>query len=386
MVRINDEFQQLIRPLNGEEYAALEKSILEEGCRDSLVIWNEFIIDGHHRYQICQKHNIKFHNFSMEFETKEEVKLWIIKNQLGRRNLKPKEYAELRGLKYGLEKTPPGGNRRAKLQNAIMSKTSQDIADEEGIDKTTLWRDEKFAQSTQILRENVGNKAREKALTDKTPKSQIIAITKNYTSEEQKEIFELSEKKDYDLGKAKREYQQKKIAEERKADPIPKGQYTIIYADPPWQYDFSVSKSRDIENQYPTMELEQIKQLKLPISNNAVLLLWNTAPKLKEGFEVLESWGFKYKTQAIWDKEMMGMGYWFRGQHETLLIGVRGDFSPPKPKNRFPSVIRQKRTKHSKKPDIVYNMIEKMFPNQKYLEVFAREKYNDNWEVWGNEL
>ncbi len=168
--------------------------------------------------------------------------------------------------------------------------------------------------------------------------------------------------------------------------PLPEGLYEVIFADPPWKYDFSVDKSDEIEVHYPTMDLEDIKNIKVPATDSSVLFLWVTAPKLLEGLEVLKSWGFEYKTNAIWDKKWFGMGYWFRGQHELLLVGVKGNFSPPKKENRFSSVISEKRTKHSKKPNIVYDMIEKMFPNKKKLELFARQKYNDSWEVWGNEI
>ena len=93
--------------------------------------------------------------------------------------------------------------------------------------------------------------------------------------------------------------------------------YQVIYTDPAWKYDFAETDSRKIENQYPTMELEEIKNL--PINEiadtNCVLYLWATAPKLIEALEVIKAWGFEYKTHAIWDKGVIGMGYWFRGQH-----------------------------------------------------------------------
>ena len=79
------------------------------------------------------------------------------------------------------------------------------------------------------------------------------------------------------------------------------------------------------------------------------------------------------------------MGYWFRGQHEFLLIGIKGNISPPFPENRFSSVYREKKSKHSKKPEFYYSMIEKMFPKGKYLELFSRNK-RDNWTMWGNEI
>lgn len=108
-----------------------------------------------------------------------------------------------------------------------------------------------------------------------------------------------------------------------------KHSYQVIYADPPWRYDFSKSNSREIENQYPTMTVEEICALDVPSSTNSVLYLWATAPKLREALQVMDAWGFEYKSQMVWDKEILGMGYWFRGQHEILLVGTKGKFSPP---------------------------------------------------------
>jgi len=167
--------------------------------------------------------------------------------------------------------------------------------------------------------------------------------------------------------------------------PLPEGKYEVILADPPWKYDFSKDSTDSIECHYPTMTLEEIKNLEVPSADNAVLFLWATAPKLKEALEVMESWGFKYKTCAVWDKEWIGMGYWFRGQHELLLVGIKGKFSPPPEKRRFSSVIREKRREHSRKPEKVYEIIEAMFPQNTKLELFARNK-REGWEAWGNEI
>lgn len=179
---------------------------------------------------------------------------------------------------------------------------------------------------------------------------------------------------------------QSQVAEAVTDRHIPTGTYEVIYADPPWRYDFSETKTRDIENQYPTMSLDEIKGLEIPSADNAVLLLWATAPKLPEAFEVMGAWGFEYKTCAVWDKEKIGMGYWFRGQHELLLVGTKGQYSPPPPGARFPSVYRESRGEHSAKPERYYEMIETMFPGRAYLELFARAKHSERWEVWGNQL
>lgn len=94
-MKIDAEFQSLIPPLTFEEKKMLEESILNEGCRDAIVLWGDTIIDGHNRYEICNKHGIPFETVSREFENRNEVIEWIIKNQFGRRNLPIHERARL---------------------------------------------------------------------------------------------------------------------------------------------------------------------------------------------------------------------------------------------------------------------------------------------------
>lgn len=162
--------------------------------------------------------------------------------------------------------------------------------------------------------------------------------------------------------------------------------YDVIYADPPWRYGFSRSKSRKIENQYPTMTVEEICALEVPAKEDAVLYLWATAPKLREALRVMDAWGFEYKTHAVWDKEKIGMGYWFRGQHELLLVGTKGHFSPPRVEARSCSVFRIPRSQiHSRKPEVIRDLIMNWFPDADRLEMFARERV-DGWDAWGNEV
>lgn len=163
--------------------------------------------------------------------------------------------------------------------------------------------------------------------------------------------------------------------------------YDLVLADPPWRYNFSRSPTRKIENHYPTMTVPEIKALgpELPVADDALLYLWATAPKLLEGLAVMKAWGFTYKTHAIWDKEMIGMGYWFRGQHELILVGTKGKYSPPEPRFRISSVLREKRSRHSSKPVSFHAWIEEAFPDAKKLELFARKRRR-GWASWGNEV
>ena len=94
-LKINPEFEKLCRRLSTDEFDRLEKNIIENGCLDPIQLWNGFIVDGHNRNFICNKHNIEFRTVSLAFDSKDDVMLHIINNQLGRRNLSDLDKAAL---------------------------------------------------------------------------------------------------------------------------------------------------------------------------------------------------------------------------------------------------------------------------------------------------
>lgn len=160
--------------------------------------------------------------------------------------------------------------------------------------------------------------------------------------------------------------------------------FALILADPAWEYDFSRSNSRQIENQYLPSTLEDMKRLQVPSAEDCVIFMWATSPKLREALELMAAWGFEYKTCMVWVKDQIGMGYYARQKHELVLIGTRGNLELPDPGIRPESVFYAPRTEHSEKPDTIYEIIELMYPTYKKLEMFAR-KQRPGWEVWGDE-
>lgn len=158
----------------------------------------------------------------------------------------------------------------------------------------------------------------------------------------------------------------------------------VIYADPPWRYDFALSDSRKIENQYPTMTTEQIAAVDPAPEEDAVLFMWVTSPKLRDGLQIMEAWGFAYRTSMVWVKPQIGMGYYARSQHEFLLIGTLGSLPAPLPENRPSSVIDGRRTEHSAKPDL-RPVLNAMYPGLWKREMFSRRPAEDLWLVHGNE-
>jgi len=167
--------------------------------------------------------------------------------------------------------------------------------------------------------------------------------------------------------------------------------YQIIYADPPWEVkagaaNLHIPKQKTRSLEYPTMTLEEIKSLRVMniTENNAVLFLWTINKYLEESYQVARSWGFKPSTMLVWCKKPKGrgLGGTFGISTEYLLFCRKGTF---KAKERHWSTwFEAKRLRHSEKPPIARNLIEKCFDGNK-LELFARQQHN-GWDVWGNEV
>jgi N6-adenosine-specific RNA methylase IME4 len=168
---------------------------------------------------------------------------------------------------------------------------------------------------------------------------------------------------------------------------FPTGVYPVIYADPPWRYEGSLSQSREIEANYATLDLVDLLGLDVQAlaADPAILFLWATSPKLPDALTLMDGWGFDYTTCAVWVKDKIGPGYTFRQRHELLLVGKRGSMPTPGQSDRPGSVIEAPRTKHSQKPTVVYELIERMYPGVAKLELFARTE-RDGWASWGNEV
>jgi len=164
---------------------------------------------------------------------------------------------------------------------------------------------------------------------------------------------------------------------------LPEGEFNVIYADPPWKYENS-GFEMSAENQYPVMSVqEMLEKIKFDTSENSVLFLWVTNPLLFEVKELIKGWGFEYKTNFVWVKKRHTAGFYVYGKHELLLICTKGSMLPIGEK--YKSIIEGDNIVHSKKPEVVYEMIESMYPNQKYLELFARTTRN-GWTSYGNDI
>ena len=162
--------------------------------------------------------------------------------------------------------------------------------------------------------------------------------------------------------------------------------YKTIYADPPWLERGAGKCKRGADRHYSLMSLDSIKSwfsqnVIENIDDNCHLYLWVTNNHLEEGLDLMKWLGFRYITNIIWVKDKIGLGQYFRGQHEILLFGVKGDFYSGSRKET--TVIYNSRDKHSKKPYGVYKKIENVSLPPR-LECFSRHK-REGWDCIGNE-
>jgi len=147
---IDEEFKSLLPALDKETYARLEGNLLLHGCRDSIVLWNDIIIDGHNRYAICAKNGIPFKTIDMEFGCREEALIWIINTQVSRRNLTPIQMSHFRGLHYRAIKKLQGYNPHETIMSqngTLLGSTKSQLADQYKVSKNTIIRDAKLSES-----------------------------------------------------------------------------------------------------------------------------------------------------------------------------------------------------------------------------------------------
>lgn len=172
------------------------------------------------------------------------------------------------------------------------------------------------------------------------------------------------------------------------AEDLPAEKAHILYADPPWKHEVWAESAEygAAAEHYPLMSIEELCALDIGAcaTDDAMLFMWVTVPMRYEAKPVFEAWGFDYKTAMVWDKVVDGMGYYVRNQHEDLIICAKGNPLTPEPADKPSSLIQSRRTEHSVKPRDVYRIINRMYPNLRKREFFARH-WEPGWlKPWGN--
>lgn len=355
--------------MSAEEFAALVVDIREHGLREAIWLDGDGkIIDGRHRQRACDELGIQAAYRTWRGEG--SVLAFVLSLNLHRRHLTASQRAAcaidalpIYEAEARERQKVAGGDRK--------SETYRGGAESLG---AGLPQPLRAAKSSENAAAGFGVSAR------------YVSDAKR-VSEARPDLLEQVKEGTVTLARAVTEV--KREERQRAIPPAPTladvtGPFAVLYADPPWRYDYAPAESRAIENQYPTLSVEDICALPVEAlaAEDAVLYLWATSPKLVEALQVMAAWGFAYRTCAVWDKGVIGMGYYFRQQHEILLVGTRGHLPAPAPENRPSSVINAPRGVHSEKPAKVAELLEAMYPGLPKVELFCRTA-RPGWATWG---
>jgi len=172
---------------------------------------------------------------------------------------------------------------------------------------------------------------------------------------------------------------------------LPDKRYGVIYADPEWLdevWSEETGQDRAPANHYPVQSEEIIAARDVPSisAKDCVLFLWTTNQHLRIALNVMEAWGFEYKSNYCWGKDRISTGRWNRSKHELLLIGVRGNVPCPAQGEQRESLIMAPKSGHSAKPECFLEMIESYYPNLPKIELNRRGPPRPGWDAWGNEV
>ena len=334
-MHIDKEFQSLIPPLTAEEYAGLEESILAEGCRDALITWGDVLIDGHNRYEICTKHGIPFDTIEMDFPTRDDVIVWIIKNQFGRRNLPAYERARLALRLKPVIAERANANKMAGLkQNVSVCQksderidTKKELATVAGVSHDTIAKVEKIeAKAPPEVKEQLRTGA--------------MSINQAYTEVKRQEKAEQRAEKMAALKEKAAVFDGNIVNGDciAEMEKLADNSIDCVVTDPPYGIDY-VSNFR-------TVESEVVK----PVANDGLkdaLMLWENAckvlsRKMKDNshiyiftswkvypqFEEITSRYFKVKNCLIWEKNNWSMGDLdgnYAEQYEMVIFATKGN-------------------------------------------------------------
>ena len=359
-----------------EDFEALKKSIQVHGQLQPMTVWKEpfsqktFIVDGHSRYKACKQLGITPDIEYKRFSGWDDVKLYAIQVNSDRRHLSQIQKVQLALKEIEIEKKLAQERQKSTLPTK----------GQKGFQKSVP-NGMHTGNTCDIVSEKTGISPR------------TVARLKKIIDEGSEEM-----KRDVASGKKSAAFAERFIRMEKihtNPIPLPDGKYKVILCDAPYKYDYEAEGAPN----YPTLSEEEIIDLKdikgRPITDvfasDAIIFFWAPMPKLQEALHILQAWGFSYKTAMVWSKEkegvsQQGTGHYVIGTCEQILIATKGKPGVPLPKNRPIGILRAPRTRvHSQKPDILKHWIEKMYSNEKYLELFARETTN-GWTPWGNHL
>jgi len=382
-IEIKEEFKKLIPALTKEEYKQLEDNCLEEGIREKIILWNNYIIDGHNRYNIAKQWNLEFETESKNFSSEEAVKEWMILNQFGRRNLSNYQRSVLALQLEDVFKA------KAKEKERIRKTTSQksDESLKEVSTKKELSKVAAVSHDTIAKVKKIQEKAPEEVKAKlRTGEVSINAAYKEIKKEEKKENFK-TKKLEFEKPIINNNTNQKIILGDSRVilKDLKEKSFDLLLSDPPYGMDFKSGwnnknkiKNDKIED---TVKLfNDVLKLSVPLlKDDAHFYLFGNINYINEIKPIIEKY-LNIKNVLIWDRQIIGMGdlKTYGNSYDVIYFGYNKKWKDLNG-TRDRDVLNYKRIEPSKnihpteKPqDILQYLIKKSSKeNDNILEPFA---------------
>jgi len=368
-------------PIHTEaEFEAMREDIKLNGQLVPILMKGKQVVDGRARLKICKALGIKPITYDLGSAANDAT--WAISTNLYRRHLTTGQRALFAEQLASLTK---GSNQHtAKAACSRKEAAKRMGVSEDSIDRARKVKKEGSSKLVDMV-------SKGKVTLDAAAK-----LVKDYPdTHEQDDILVKG------VARVKRDQHKKKVVDLKRAAAQKlgennvaalatlRGKYSVIYADPPWDYGGNTKGSYcDPSVYYPLMSTADIMALPVRdcLMEDAALYLWVPSCLLKDGIAVMEAWGFNYVSSMVWCKNraVMSLGP-TKTAHEMLLIGRRGT-AMHKNEERLNSWIEVDAQEHSKKPEIFATMLDALYPGLPKLEMFARKPRGKDWTVFGNQV
>lgn len=385
--------------IEGVEFDELVADVRVHGVLDPITLLGKQVLDGRNRYRAAVaakvlpesidlltasqlKHFKQFVPMGAPQPSPKQLLDFVVSKNLHRRQL---DSSQRSMIAANLANMSHGGDRTEQAANLPVAPITQEVA------ARMLNVSERSVRDAVTVKNEAAPELRS-AVEQGHIAVSVAAKAASLPADTQRDIAEKA--RSGDANAARNITKQKARAEKevrlgRTQTALPQKRYGVIYADPEWQfetYSRETGMDRAADNHYPTSETDAIcaRRVQDIAAADCVLFLWATVPMLPDALRVMDAWGFAYKSHAAWVKDRAGTGYWFRNQHELLLVGTKGDIPAPAQGTQFVSVNAAPIGEHSEKPVSFYEMIEHYFPNLPKIELNARQA-RDGWDVWGLE-
>ncbi|SEA90585.1 Spo0J and IME4 domain-containing protein [Acidovorax soli] len=383
-----DPCVELFPAMNSDEFNALKQSIQRNGQSEPILLFRGQVVDGRHRLKACQELGIEPKVETLSVKTYEQAKSMAFARNINRRNLTTGQRALMAAA---LCTRKPG---QAKFSAA----TEPPLSQTQAADLFAVSRDS-VQRAVKVYCDGGKELNRQLASGETTLNEAHVEVTgskriKDPALVQAAKLVARHKEQESEKSRLARLNRQALLSQKNAALPTGKKKYSLLLADPPWNYGMSNDRSASRmlpHNHYPTMSTDDICAMDVQscVTKDAMLYLWCPASLLPEGLRVMQSWGFEYLTNWVWHKnggKLTCAGGVAVAHHELLLVGKRGQgLTIVGNDARESSVFAAPVTQHSAKPALVHERLERLYPSVvNRLELFARNARSD-WDVWGNQ-